>query len=97
MALTLKRKLDSFKQWTLLFSSRGELTTQALENIQTGQSAVMVRLGASMSAEQGASLFVTTGATCNSVTSSADEINIDTAMEGCPEVAAPLYKKSRKR
>jgi hypothetical protein len=97
MASTLKHKLDSFKQWALLFSSCGELTTQTLENIQTGRLAVEVRLGASTSAEKGASLFVTIGASCSGVTSSADEISADTTTEGCPEAAAPLCKKPRKR
>lgn len=55
----------------------------------------MVRLGASTSAEQGASLFITTGASCSGVTSSTDEINPNTAMEGCLEVVAPAMHCGR--
>jgi hypothetical protein len=89
MAPTLKRKLGSFKQWALMFSSRKELTTQALENIQSGRPAAAMRSDASTSGEQGVS--------CNGVSSLLNDINADTATDRCPKAVAPPSKKSRPR
>jgi hypothetical protein len=88
MAPTLKRKLDSFKQRALMFSY-GELMTQVLENIRSGRPAAAMRSNANTSGDQGAS--------CSGVSSPPDDINTDTATEGCPEAAAPPSKKPRQR
>jgi hypothetical protein len=102
MAPNLKRKLESFNQRALMISSCGELSTQALENVQSARS-TGVRLDASASGgsgshgEVGAPLSGIIGASCSDASSSMGDINTDIATEGCPAAASPKCKKPRKR
>jgi hypothetical protein len=108
MAPNLKRKLKSFKQWALLISSCGELTTQALANVQSAKSTTSVRLdastigGSNSHGEIGAASSEIVGASTEDTTSSAmassstNDINLGTAPSECP-IAPTLCKKSRIR
>jgi hypothetical protein len=103
MEPNLKRKLETFKQRALMISSRGELTTQALANIQSSRSTGGVRTNASTSGgrnshgEVGVPLSETIGEPYSGASSSANNVNTDTVAEGCPAAATPLCKKPRNR
>jgi hypothetical protein len=80
-----------------MFSSHGKLTTQALENIQSQRSASVVRADANLSGEQVVSSLAMAAASCSDASSSLDKINTGTVTEGCPEAAATVCKKPRKK